>query len=338
MNRFVIEQAVEICMMTDNVPCLIGDTGIGKTDMASIIAKRHNRKLIKIELSLQNTEDLIGYPYKGEDGKMHWAAPFWFPDESEENEYIILVDELNRTNKDVLNAIMPMMLGKRLHEHRLPKGTWIMTAMNPDTEAFDLVYSFDDAAFIARFVFIEIKAEFESWKRWLQNHNKFDEKLIGFLEKNPDLFIDDMKNILSIDIKPKPRVWTHFMDILAHCKNNHIKPLDALDVIARGMVGQKACIKLASLLDSYFEDVDLSMLFLEDLTNDTALSISNEIIQQLNINKPLPSTKSCASWFLRNAETHPAVLRRMLLEIDYGIDELYREPEFLKAISIITKQ
>jgi hypothetical protein len=336
MNRFIIEQAVELSMATGHVPCLLGDTGVGKTDMGSIIAKRNNRELIKVELSLQNTEDLIGYPYKSDDGKMHWAAPFWFPHESEEDKYIIFVDELNRTNKDVLNAIMPMMLAKQLHEHKLPKGTWIMTAMNPDSEEFDLVYSFDDAAFIARFIFIEVMAEFSSWEKWLRNKNKYDDKVISFLKKHPELFIDEVRNVMNINIKPKPRVWTQLIDILHYCKNNHIQPLDALDIIIRGMVGQKAAVQFASVLDTYFDNKDLSMLFLEDLSNETALSISNEIIQQLNTGKELTTPNIVAEWFYRNAETHPAVLRRMLTEIDSGIDELYREQKFLDSISIIT--
>ena len=79
MGRYIIEQAAELCMATNNVPCLIGYTGVGKTDMGSIIARRNNRNVIELNLALHSTEDLIGYPYKADDGKMHWAPPAWFP-------------------------------------------------------------------------------------------------------------------------------------------------------------------------------------------------------------------------------------------------------------------
>ena len=334
MNRHIIEQAVELSMVTGNVPCLIGYTGVGKTDMGRIISERHNRRLIELNLALHSTEDLIGYPYKGDDGKMHWAPPAWFPEE--EDKYILYVDEINRASKDVLNAVMPLILTGQLHEHILPKGTWIMSAMNPDNDDFDMVYSFDDAAILSRLIFIEVPPEFHSWQMWLKNNQKYDSVIVGFLENNPEYFVPTIKNVISQDIKPNPRSWTKFINILHYCKANNIKPLDALDLICKGLLGDNINIRLAALLDSYFEDTDFNKIFEYDLDNENAISVANFIIQKLNSGEELPSIENCASWFNRNAKEHPAVIRRIITETDKGLDQIYAEKEFLEAITFIT--
>lgn len=334
MSRYIIEQAIKLCMSTNNVPCLIGYTGVGKTDIGRIIAEQSNRVLIDLNLAVQSTEDLIGYPYKAEDNKMHWAPPAWFPEE--ENKYIVYADEINRASKDVINAIMPLLLGGKLHEHKLPKGTWIMCAMNPDNDDFDMVYSFDDAAVVSRLIFIEVPPEFNSWEKWLKNNNKYDETIINFLTKNPKFFVPEIKNVMTQKIAPNPRSWTKFINILHYCKANKIKPLDELDIICRGLLGENINIHLATLLDSYFEELEFDTLFKYDFENDSALFISNIVIQNLNAGKKLPSEKDCADWFLRNAKTHPAIIRRIIMEVDTGFNGIYKHASFVEAISYIT--
>ena len=334
MSRYIIEQAAELCMATNNVPCLIGYTGVGKTDMGSIIARRNNRNVIELNLALHSTEDLIGYPYKADDGKMHWAPPAWFPEE--ENKYILYVDEINRASKDVLNAIMPMLLTGKLHEHSLPEGTWIMSAMNPDNDDFDMVYSFDDAAVISRLVFIEVPPEFNSWKKWLKNNNKHDDVIVDFLKKNPKYFVPEIKNVISQNIRPNPRSWTKFINILQYCKANRIKPLEALDLICKGLLGDNINIHMAILLDSYFEDVSFDSVFDYDLENENALAMGNLIIQNLNTGKTFPNEELCAKWFNRNAKTHPAIIRRILTEVDDGLTSIYAYNDFLEAVSYVT--
>lgn len=334
LSRYVIEQAIELAMATNNVPCLVGYTGVGKTDIGHIIAKKNDRKVVELNLALQSTEDLIGYPYRGEDGKMHWAAPAWFPDE--ENKYIIYADEINRAIKDVVNAIMPMLLTGKLHEHILPKGTWIMTAMNPDTEDFDMVYSFEDAAIMSRLIFIEVPSEFSSWKTWLRNNNKFDSSIVSFIETNTDHFVPPVKNIMPRNIRPNPRSWTKFIEILHYCKTCKIQPLEALDIIAMGLLGEKVTLELATLMHTYFDEVDFNTLFDYDLEDSDAMFTGKVLVQHLNAGKELPNIAKVAQWFKRNAKTHPTIIRNILCETNMGLSDIYLNQDFLDAVAYIT--
>ena len=59
LEREVATRAVELILKSrQGVPCLIGNTGVGKTDMIKFIAEKHNKKLIIINTSVVNVDDL----------------------------------------------------------------------------------------------------------------------------------------------------------------------------------------------------------------------------------------------------------------------------------------
>jgi len=93
---------------------------------------------------------------------------------------------------------------------------------------------------------------------------------------------------------------------------------------------------MAILLDSYFEDVSFDSVFDYDLENENALAMGNLIIQNLNTGKTFPNEELCAKWFNRNAKTHPAIIRRILTEVDDGLTSIYAYNDFLEAVSYVT--
>lgn len=332
MGRAVVELATEICMKTGNVPCLVGYTGVGKTDMGTVIANRNNRKLTVLNLAVQSTEDLVGYPYRGDDNKMHWAPPAWFPNPDETHTHLIYIDEINRASKDVINAIMPMLLNGSLHEHSLPEDTWLLAAMNPDNDEFDMVYSFDDAAILSRLVFLEVPSEFSSWKSWLKEHNLTDNTIVNFLEANREHFVPSVKNLLNQNIKPNPRSWTKLIQILHFCKSQNLKPLPALDLICRGLLGQSTNTAISILLSMYFEGKTLRDTLTEKLEDFNALSNVIHIMNELGAHSELAPL--FITWFDECSKTHPSIANKLLFEMDPNIvSEYYESPVFMEALN-----
>jgi len=332
MGRAVIELAAEISMKTGNVPCLIGYTGVGKTDMGSIIADRNKRKLTVLNLAVQSTEDLVGYPYRGDDNKMHWAPPAWFPNANEENTYLIYVDEINRASKDVINAIMPMLLNGTLHEHTLPKGTWLLAAMNPDNNDFDMVNSFDDAAILSRLILIEVPPDFTSWKAWLKERNMHDDAIVNFLETHRTHFVPHIQNVLNQNIKPNPRSWTKLITILDFCKKENIKPLPALDLICRGMLGSETNTAIAMLLETYFGGKTILDTLNEPITDENALSNAVHIMNEMTPN--FKHGDMFVNWFVNCVNSHPTIANKLLFEINPNIiSEYYTNVRFMTAIN-----
>jgi hypothetical protein len=335
-KRNIIENAAELCMRNSLVPTLVGDTGVGKSEMIQQIAEKNNKKLIELNLATQETADLIGIPYKGEDGMMHWSIPCWWPTD---DNTLIFIDEINRNRVDVLRAIMPMLLTKRLHvEHILPRNTWIAAAMNPDTEDFDMVVSIDDDAFNSRLVFLKVpEPSNEEWKNYLNTNDRYNDFVYNLVSENPEIFNSKLnQNILPERIKPSRRSLTKFSSLLNFCLKKGIKPIDELILISRGFLGQKASVSIAREIETYFE-----MIFenTNDLTNTVVTDeniyiTTGKIIKLLN-NENIENKEKFVLWLSDNYRNHKSMFLKIIKETKENelINSLYFYKPFLELLN-----
>lgn len=121
--------------------------------------------------------------------------------------YILFLDEAKRAQRDVMQAMYPLVLSKKLHMNILPRGARIITADN-FAGAYDVREP--DEAFMSRFCHIEVEAEINSWHSWATEHGTFS-KVINFLTSNPTYLINVPKDHEDAAIKykplPDPRSW-----------------------------------------------------------------------------------------------------------------------------------
>lgn len=166
---------------------------------------------------------------------MSWAEPCWWPkidpevdaqdkvmyaqmekDGASESElwlfwnrpkYILFLDEAKRAQRDVMQAMYPLVLSKKLHMNELPRGARIVTADN-FAGAYDVREP--DEAFMSRFCHIEVEAEINSWHSWAVQNGIYP-KCINFLTSNPEYLISVPKDHedASVHYKalPDPRSW-----------------------------------------------------------------------------------------------------------------------------------
>lgn len=166
---------------------------------------------------------------------MSWAEPCWWPkidleveardkkmyakmeaDGASESElwlfwnrpkYILFLDEAKRAQRDVMQAMYPLVLSKKLHMNELPRGARIVTADN-FAGAYDVREP--DEAFMSRFCHIEIEAEINSWYSWAVEHEIFT-KISSFLTSNPTFLIsvpkDQEDSVVKYKPLPDPRSW-----------------------------------------------------------------------------------------------------------------------------------
>ncbi|MCX7813855.1 MAG: MoxR family ATPase, partial [Pseudothermotoga sp.] len=155
--------AVKFVMECGEVPMLVGEAGVGKTQLIEEIGAQTGRHVIKLMLSQMEPGDLIGLPVRDEaNNKTRYLAPDWFPTRSD---VILFLDEINRAHITVRSAIMQLLIDRRLHEHKLPDGVWLCAAMNPDTPDYE-VEAIIDKAFIDRFVWIKVTNNVNSWREY----------------------------------------------------------------------------------------------------------------------------------------------------------------------------
>ena len=285
--RTLVERAVElICLSRQGVPCLIGNTGVGKTDLIKYLAKKHKKKLIIINTSVVNVDDLSGFPYR-EKTVMKWAIPDWFP---REPNCVLFLDEFNRADKQVINALMPVLLSGELHHGAiLPDDCWVVVAFNPDTDDYDMVNSFDDLAISSRLFKIEVTNDPAAWHEWAQNNLNADNQLFKTkLIKNMMEYSKLHKVSIQINQIPNNRSFSKAIGVIDYAKKNNQDNYFTLDVVLtaiRGILGNKYVDDNWNLFKDCMTDRTKSLCeILKDICSDQQLtekqkieSISNEL-------------------------------------------------------------
>ncbi|ODN29966.1 AAA family ATPase [Fervidobacterium thailandense] len=223
----------EKIMMAGEIPLLIGHFGVGKTDIARQIAAEHGRKLVILVLSQMEPGDLIGLPVRDE-SKTRFLPPDWWP---EDGNVLILLDEINRAHRSIRNAIMQLLVDKRIHNHILPDGVWLMASMNPPDENYDQVELITDPAFLSRFFILEIHPDIGEWIEWAKKNN-VPQEIIDFIGKFPEFLSVNCTVSLKATIKPSPRSWYKLGKVLALLDDNEKREYGY--VLASGIVGPEA--------------------------------------------------------------------------------------------------
>lgn len=268
-TRNNVKKAVVLCLMSGTTAEIIGTTGCGKSAMAEEIAAEYGKKLVTINAALQSVEDLIGIPYR-EGDQMYWSRPAWFPTEPNT---LLFVDEINRTDKSVINALMPMLLNGILHEHKLPKDCWCMTASNPDTSDYDLVSSYEDMAVSSRMCKLQLGTDLNAWKDWLKSTNRVVPHLLNSMEE------ELVKTNKQLEF-PQPacaRSFTKMIDMIITAKEYNKTHKDYFDkdvvlLACGGIIGKEYVGKhtdeiivsfqsdegISNLIDLFKQDMDIS--------------------------------------------------------------------------------
>ncbi len=241
--KYIAKKIMEV----GEVPLLVGHFGVGKTDMIREIANETGRKLIILILSQMEPGDLIGLPARGED-KTVFLKPDWWP---EDGNAIILLDEINRSHRSIRNAIMQLLIDRRIHNHILPDGVWIAAAMNPPDDEYDQAELITDPAFISRFFILEVSPEVDEWLEWAKRMN-VHESVSDFIREFPE-FLSPQRNVsLRAELKPSPRSWYKLGRVLSNLSEEDIKKYGY--TIAAGILGPEAA---KVFYDSYLKEKNI---------------------------------------------------------------------------------
>ncbi|MFN4189934.1 MAG: AAA family ATPase [Pseudothermotoga sp.] len=240
-------------MEAGEVPLLVGHFGVGKTDVARQIAEQTGRRLIILILSQMEPGDLIGLPSRQNEQTV-FLKPDWWP---EDGKVIILLDEINRAHRSIRNAIMQLVIDKRIHNHLLPDGTWIMATMNPPDEEYDQADLITDPAFISRFFIIDISPSIEEWQRWAEQNN-VDRSVTEFIKKFPEFLYTRSPLSLRVELRPSPRSWYKLSNVLKTLTDEEKKKYTYS--LACGILGPEAA--KAFVESSYNESVPTPQLIL----------------------------------------------------------------------------
>ena len=239
-----------------------GESGIGKTSVVIQIAEELGLEVVKINLAqIEDPGDLAGFPlrqveYNMEDGSSMWVDEFnikhmlethslkptgrsrtaycppkWVDSESKGG--ILLLDDWNRGDGRMLQAVMELIDRQEYSGWKLPKNWHIILTSNPDNGEY-LVNSIDNAQ-RTRFITVNLAFDVKEWAYWADRVG-VDSRCINFLLLNPELASQGSNS----------RTITTFFNSIS-CIEEFSKKLLLIQTLGEGSVG----LEFASVFTSF---------------------------------------------------------------------------------------
>jgi MoxR-like ATPase len=181
--------------------------GVGKT---AIVAQAAAEAALPCK-SLLGTqiapEDVSGIPRIVGERSVFCPPRVLLPEQPEP--FCLFLDELPACSSDVQKAFYPLLLERRLGEHALPRGSWVVAAGNR-TEDRALVRDLS-AALVNRLFLLQVRVDPEEWFHWAEAQ-KVREEVVSFLRHVPEALMR------PVPVEPvpfsTPRAWAMLGDAL----------------------------------------------------------------------------------------------------------------------------
>lgn len=176
--------------------------GIGKSSVIKQITEELDIGFIDVRLSQMESGDVLGLPDLSE-GTTKFITPAWLP-RGEKSKGILFLDEINRARPDVLQAIFQLVLDRRIGEYKLPEGWHVVSAVNPNTDDYQVTNVFDKAL-LDRFLHLNLKPTTSEFIQYAMKQEDADQNFIQFLQAREELIEDQKATLPSIDRTPSRR-------------------------------------------------------------------------------------------------------------------------------------
>ena len=286
-------KSVELVIETNEVPLIVGESGIGKTALAKTLAKQRKWSLVVIDGNLLKEGEIGGLPtveeytIKDEHGRVvsKKATIYGIHTKLREIDNLILVgkdvllfiDEINRCEHSVQQELMNLILNREINGYKLHDKVKILAAMNPSSKYgsdFDYQVVDMDAAQENRFVWLNMESDAKGWIKWA-SENKVDRKVIEFISTFPE----HLHSINEDDIRATPRSFERVSKSYKLYKENKDSiPRRVFLNVLRGNLGRI----IAEQLMDFIESDNTALISPEEIFEEEVLSeqvkirISNE--------------------------------------------------------------
>ena len=309
MNFIDTLKSVELVLSTEEVPLVVGESGIGKTALAKKLAKDNNWTLITIDGNLLKEGEIGGLPtvesYIGVDDAGNkfekkttiYAVHNKLRQIDEEinagRKVLLFIDEINRCEHTVQQELMNLILNREINGYKLSKHVKILAAMNPSNkygEDFDYQVVEMDAAQENRFVWLNMEPDYNQWIKWAINSG-IESKVIEFISTFPDY----LNKVNDEDVRATPRSYERVSKTYkAYKEQQDTIPKSVFLNVIKGNVGKVIAEEFVSFIESNnsplinFDDVfsteNLDESLIDRIKNETHTRL---YISAINILKTL---------------------------------------------------
>jgi len=208
-NRSAFDEVVTLrqakklirCMAHEQSFLLLSAPGMGKSEMVYEAAREAGlpcRSLLGTQIS---PEDVSGIPRIVGERSVFCPPRILLPERPEP--FCLFLDELPACAPDVQKAFYSLLLERRLGEHALPPGTWVVAAGNRLQDRA-LVRAMS-SALVNRVTILQLRVDVDEWLAWAQ-HSGIRPEIRSFITTIPDALMRPV----PADPVPfsTPRAWT----------------------------------------------------------------------------------------------------------------------------------
>lgn len=249
------------CLAHDQSLLLLSPPGVGKSDTVAQAAQEMNlacRSLLGTQIA---PEDVSGIPRLVGERSVFCPPRMLLPEEAQP--FCLFLDELPACAPDIQKAFYSLLLERRLGEHQLPTGTWVVAAGNR-LEDRALVRSLS-SALINRVIILHIRVDIDEWFTWARN-NTVRSEVIEFLNKNRDSLLRPVPS--HPEPFSTPRAWASLAQAIDLAEKGGILNDSILKALAHGRVSPADARAFVRFVQVRRGDKP------DPITHNTALSMS----------------------------------------------------------------
>lgn len=301
-----------------NEPVMIwGSVGVGKStgaDQAATVAfgdqyEDDEKFIYTIIGSLIQSYDLMGVP-SVIDGRTTWNPPVGtlLPPMDETRGGMVFIDEImNAEDENVRQALMGLVLDRKLGNYTLPENYRIVMASN---RAEDGTFAHTmSKAMGTRACHVVLEPNADEWLEWAKKAN-IDPRTRAFIKMNKDL-LNQPDPTAKGNSFPCPRVWTKA------AKANDLPPHIRAKVLA-GYLGETVGLKYHQFLEVFAELPDLRKIAKDPANADIPqkIDVVYLLVNALANAATVSTVDAYAAYMARMNEDHQALFFRELKRVN----------------------
>lgn len=248
------------CMAHEQSFLLLSAPGMGKSEMVYEAAREAGlpcRSLLGTQIA---PEDVSGVPRIVGERSVFCPPRLLLPEKPEP--FCLFLDELPACAPDVQKAFYSLLLERRLGEHALPQGTWVVAAGNRLQDRA-LVRAMS-SALVNRVTILQLKIDVDEWLVWAQQRG-IRAEIRSFVRTIPDALMRPV----PADPVPfsTPRAWAQLSRALDLAEKSNLLGNDTRRALAFGRLSPEDAVVFCALaeeaigairpLDDYLRQPDL---------------------------------------------------------------------------------
>lgn len=238
---------------------LLSAPGVGKSDVVKQAAAEAGlpcRSLLGTQIA---PEDVSGIPRIVGQRSVFCPPRMLLPENNEP--FVLFLDELPACPADIQKAFYSLLLERRVGEHKLPPGTWVVAAGNrSDDRALVRTMS---SALVNRVFIVNVRVDVKEWLVWAKA-NGIRSEILAFVTYLPGVL---MRAVPKLPVPfSTPRAWTSLSRSLTLAEKRGALSNDSRRALAFGTVSAEDAAIFCAMAEESLADI----LPIEDYFADPA--------------------------------------------------------------------